>query len=58
MPALFHGAINAFTIFMYLQKPEFAGRSILGPSYIGLIGMIPMAAAALVICKKQNSSNR
>ena len=50
MPALFHGAINAFTIFAYLLKPEYVDRMIFGPMYIGLIGMIPMAALAIILC--------
>lgn len=56
-PSLFHGAINAFTIFAYLQKPEFANRSILGPALVGIISMIPMVVAAVIICVKRDSSN-
>ena len=50
MPALLHGAVNAFTIFAYLLKPEFMDRQIFGPTWIGLIGMIPMAALAIILC--------
>lgn len=57
-PALMHGAINALTIFVYLVKPEYADRMILGPASIGLIGMIPMALLAiclsLVSCREEN----
>ncbi|MCM1480494.1 MAG: CPBP family intramembrane metalloprotease, partial [Muribaculaceae bacterium] len=49
LPSLMHGAINAFTIFAYLVKPEYANMSILGPAGIGVIGMLPMAAAAVII---------
>lgn len=57
MPALLHGATNAFTLFAYMQKPEFANRSILGPACNGIISMIPFVVAAIIICKKQSSSN-
>lgn len=57
MPALLHGATNAFTLFAYMQKPEFANRSILGPAFNGIISMIPSVVAAIIICKKQSSSN-
>lgn len=56
MPALLHGATNAFTLFAYMQKPEFANRSILGPAFIGIISMIPLVVAAIIICKKQSSN--
>ena len=32
MPALMHGAINAFTVFAYIVKPEYADKAILGPA--------------------------
>lgn len=50
LPSLMHGAINAFTVFLYLAKPEYANLSILGPGVIGIIGMIPMLLAATLIC--------
>ena len=50
MPSLMHGAINAFTIFAYMTKPEYADKAILGPAYIGIISMIPMAVLAGIIC--------
>lgn len=53
LPSLMHGATNAFTTFAYLLKPEYADKAILGPAYIGIIGMIPMAVMAGVICAKQ-----
>lgn len=53
LPSLMHGAINALTIFAYLTKPEYADMAILGPAYIGIIGMIPMAVTAVIICLKQ-----
>lgn len=53
LPSLMHGATNAFTIFLYLSKPEYADKAILGPSYIGIISMIPMIISAVIICVKQ-----
>ena len=53
MPSLMHGAINAFTIFAYMTKPEYADKAILGPAYIGIISMIPLIIAACIICIKQ-----
>ena len=55
MPGLMHGAINAFTIFAYLLKPEYADRMILGPTFVGVIGMIPMTGIAIWICLKETS---
>ncbi len=56
MPALLSivggTATNAFTIFSYLSKPEYADKAILDPAYIGIISMIPMAVAAVIICVK------
>ena len=49
MPALMHGAINAFTVFAYLVKAEYADKAILGPVYIGIISMIPLIVAACII---------
>ena len=53
LPSLMHGAINAFTIFGYLTKPEYADKAILGPLYNGIIGMIPMVIVAIIICMKR-----
>lgn len=53
MPALMHGAINAFTTFAYLTKPEYADKAILGPASIGIISMIPMIIMAVFICVKK-----
>ncbi len=53
LPSLMHGAANAFTIFAYLTKPEYADMAILGPAYIGIISMIPMIIMAVIICVKQ-----
>ena len=58
MPSLMHGAINAFTIFAYMSKPEYADKAILGPAYIGIISMIPMVVLAGIICIKKARSQR
>lgn len=58
LPSLMHGAINAFTIFAYLSKPEYADKAILGPMYIGIISMIPMAVTACFICIKQKKQDK
>jgi len=58
MPSLMHGAINAFTIFAYLVKPEYSDLVILGPCYIGIISMVPLLALAVVICIKQTKCMR
>lgn len=52
LPSLMHGAINAFTIFAYLTKPEYADMAIFGPIHIGIISMIPLAVTAVIICAK------
>ena len=49
MAALLHGAVNGWTIYAYLLKPEYLDRMIFGPAFIGLISMIPMAAAAIIL---------
>ncbi len=54
MPSLMHGAVNAFTIFAYMVKPEYSNLLILGPMYIGIISMVPLMALAVVICLKQS----
>ena len=56
MPSLMHGAINAFTIFAYMSKPEYADKAILGPAYIGIISMIPMVVLAGIISIKKARS--
>lgn len=53
LPSLMHGAVNAFTIFLYLVKPEYSNMAILGPAYIGIISMIPMIIVAVIICVKE-----
>ena len=54
MPSLMHGAVNAFTIFAYMVKPEYSNLLILGPMYIGIISMVPLMALAVAICLKQS----
>lgn len=49
--------MRAFTIFAYLSKTEYADKAILGPAYIGIIGMIPMAVMAGIICAKQKKQD-
>ena len=56
MPSLMHGAINAFTIFLYVIKPEYANKLILGPIHIGIISMVPLVIMAIIICLKQKRS--
>lgn len=56
LPSLMHGAINAFTIFAYLLKPEHSDMMILGPAYIGIISMIPMIVLAVIISVKQKKT--
>lgn len=53
LPSLMHGTTNAFTIFAYLSKPEYADKAILGPAYIGIISMIPLIVMAVIICVKR-----
>ena len=50
IPALFHGAINALTIFCYLCKVEYMDQMIFGPHVIGLISGIPALILAIVLC--------
>ncbi|MDE5752976.1 MAG: CPBP family intramembrane metalloprotease [Oscillospiraceae bacterium] len=57
LPSLLHGAVNAFTIFGYLTKPEYAGKAILGPMYIGVISMMPLVITAVMICVKQKKQD-
>ena len=56
LPSLMHGAVNAFTIFAYLVKPEYSHMAILGPLYIGIISMIPMMIAAVILSVKDTKS--
>lgn len=56
MPSLMHGAINAFTIFLYVTKPEYANKLILGPVHIGIISMVPLVIMAIIIGLKQKRS--
>ncbi len=58
MPALMHGAINAFTIFAYIVKPEYADKAILGPMHIGIISMIPMVILTVIISVKTGRSDK
>ena len=58
MPSLMHGAINAFTIFAYMTKPEYADKMILGPAHIGIISMIPLAALSGIICIKKTRDKK
>ncbi|MDE6729904.1 MAG: CPBP family intramembrane metalloprotease [Oscillospiraceae bacterium] len=53
MPSLMHGAVNAFTIFAYVSKPEHADMIIFGPAYHGIISMLPVIITAVVICIRQ-----
>ncbi len=53
MPSLMHGAVNAFTLPLYLIKPEYEDKLILGPAYIGMISMVPLVITAFIICLKQ-----
>ena len=52
--ALLHGAINAWTVYAYLLKPEFADRMIFGPATIGVISMIPVAVFVIVLAAKSD----
>lgn len=58
LPSLMHGAINALTIFAYLTKPEYADKSIFGPTYIGIISMIPLVVTAVIICAKHKDISK
>lgn len=57
LPSLMHGAINAFTLFAFLIKPEYADMAILGPAYIGIISMIPMLILVVIICVKRKNKS-
>ncbi|MBR4758531.1 MAG: CPBP family intramembrane metalloprotease, partial [Lachnospiraceae bacterium] len=56
MPALIHGAMDAWTIYAYLTKPEFADRMILGPSLVGILSGLPVVALAIYICVKSRKA--
>ena len=56
MPALMHGAIDAWTIYAYIVKPEYADRMILGPSLVGILSGLPMAALAIYIMMKDKGT--
>ena len=53
MPALYHGAANIWTVYMYLIKPEYANYTILGPAVVGLISVIPMAVLAIFLSTRK-----
>jgi membrane protease YdiL (CAAX protease family) len=52
-PALLHGAFNAqCSLALLVTKTEYADQMLLGPTPIGAIGMLPMLAAAVLICAR------
>ena len=53
MPALYHGATNTWTVYMYLTKPEYTNYTILGPAIVGLISVIPMAVLAIFLSTRK-----
>lgn len=55
--ALLHGAINCWTLYAYITKPEYTGCMILGPATVGLISMIPTAVLAIVMSVKKGAKN-
>lgn len=51
VPALCHGAINAFAgVPVFFLAPAYADRLLLGPLMVGLIGGLPLIAAAAAVC--------
>lgn len=51
MPALCHGAINAFAgVPTLVLNPAYADRLLLGPLMVGLIGGLPMILLAAFLC--------
>lgn len=51
VPALCHGAINAFAgVPVFFLAPAYADRLLLGPLMVGLIGSLPLIAAAAAVC--------
>lgn len=54
--SLLHGAINGFAgIPMLFMPASFAGYVILGPSFIGVISIIPILIVALIILLKEKN---
>ena len=54
VPAIAHGAFNAVVgLFVVLTYPADAYYNVLGPTPIGLIGMLPMLAAAVWLTLRQ-----
>ena len=54
VPAIAHGAFNAVVgLFVVLTNPADAYYNVLGPMPIGLIGMLPMLAAAVWLTLRQ-----
>ena len=54
VPAIAHGAFNAIaSLFTVLTYPADAYYNVLGPTPIGLIGMLPMLAAAVWLTLRQ-----
>lgn len=52
VPALCHGAIKAFAgVPILFMNPAYAGKLLLGPLMIGVIGGLPLILVAGVICK-------
>lgn len=53
MPALCHGAINAFAgVPTLVLNPAYANGLLLGPLMVGLIGGLPMILLAAVLCAR------
>lgn len=51
VPALCHGAINVFAgVPVFFLAPAYADRLLLGPLMVGLIGGLPLIAAAAAVC--------
>lgn len=57
IPAIGHGAINAFNIPVYMIKTAYADKLILGPSYIGIISGIPFILLAVYISRKMKGNS-
>lgn len=55
LPALMHGATNAFTLTHFIQTEEALQYSIFGPLFTGLLGMIPLLIIAVFIYKKKTN---
>ena len=52
IPSLLHGALNGWTIFQYIVKPEYMKYSVFGPWSTGLISVLPFLIYAIIICIK------